>query len=390
MSDIIAKIEAYVTELLSNKLDSNYLYHNLRHTQRVVKSTEELIENCEINDKEKEIVLIAAWFHDVGYVKSHAEHEEKSCEIAKSFLREHDVKDGIIQSVCKTILATKHIEEPKNKIEEILRDADSSHFSKSNYTDTSELLRQELLSLGIINYTVNEWRKENINMLTSEHQFYTEYAQQEWQPKKIKNIAKLVKMEKKEEQRKKKEQLKVKLKNESPERAIQSLFRVTLRNHIKLSDIADTKANILLSVNAIIVSLALANLIPKLNSVSDTHLIVPSMILIVFSVVSIIFAILSTRPNVTSGEFTDEDVAKRRVNLLFFGNFHKMPFSKYESALMGMIEDKEYIYESLTKDLYYLGVVLARKYKLLRITYTIFMIGMIASVLSFLIAFSFI
>lgn len=388
MSDIIAKVEIYVTELLSNKLDSSYLYHNLRHTQRVVKSTKELIENCQISDKEKETLLISAWFHDVGYIESHADHEEKSCEIADSFLRDHNIEEETILSVCKTIRATKHVAQPENTIEKILRDADSSHFSKSNYVDTSELLRQELLSLGIINYTTSEWRKENINMLTSEHQYFTEYAQREWQPKKIKNIAKLVQMEKKEEQRKKKEQLKVKLKNESPERAIQSLFRVTLRNHIKLSDIADTKANILLSVNAIIISLALANLIPKLNSVSDAHLIVPSMILIVFSVVSIIFAILSTRPNVTSGEFTDEDVAKKRVNLLFFGNFHKMPFSKYESALMGMIEDKEYIYESLTKDLYYLGVVLARKYKLLRITYTIFMIGMIASVLSFLIAFS--
>ena len=388
MSDIIAKVEIYVTELLSNKLDNNYLYHNLRHTQRVVKSTKELIENCDVSDKEKEILLIAAWFHDVGYIESHDDHEEKSCEIASSFLKDHKIEEKTIQSVCKTIRATKHVAHPKSNIEKILRDADSSHFSKSNYVDTSELLRQELLSLGIINYTTSEWRKENINMLTSEHQYFTEHAQREWQPKKTKNIAKLVQMEKKEEQRQNKEQFKIKLKNENPERAIQSLFRVTLRNHIKLSDIADTKANILLSVNAIIISLALANLIPKLNSVSDAHLIVPSMILIVFSVVSIIFAILSTRPNVTSGEFTDEDVAKKKVNLLFFGNFHKMPFSKYESALMGMIEDKEYIYESLTKDLYYLGVVLARKYKLLRITYTIFMIGMIASVLSFLIAFS--
>ncbi len=388
MSDIIAKVEVYVTELLSDKLDSNYLYHNLRHTQRVVKSTKELVESCEISDKEKEVLLIAAWFHDVGYIESHADHEEKSCEIADSFLRDHNIDDETIQNVCKTIRATKHVAQPESNIEKMLRDADSSHFSEDTYADTSELLRQELLRLGIVNYTSEEWRKENISMLSSEHQYFTVYAQREWQPKKLENIVKLVQMEKKEEQRMKNEQLKVKLKNENPERAIQSLFRVTLRNHIKLSDIADTKANILLSVNAIIISLALANLIPKLNSVSDTHLIVPSMILIVFSVVSIIFAILSTRPNVTSGEFTDEDVAKKRVNLLFFGNFHKMPFSKYESALMGMIEDKEYIYESLTKDLYYLGVVLARKYKLLRITYTIFMIGMIASVLSFLIAFS--
>src|SRR5690606_12997647 len=102
MSDILAKVEVYVIELLSNKLDSNYLYHNLRHTQRVVRSTLELIENCEISNEEKEILLIAAWFHDVGYIESHEDHEEKSCEIADIFLRDHRIEEEIIQGVCKT------------------------------------------------------------------------------------------------------------------------------------------------------------------------------------------------------------------------------------------------------------------------------------------------
>ena len=387
MSDIINKVESHATELLSNQLDNKYIYHNLRHTQRVVKSAEELIENCEISKDDKENILIAAWFHDVGYIEGNTEHEESSCVMAKDYLTKMKLDNQKIERICKIIMATKPEVKPTSLLENIIKDADSSHFSKSSYIDTSELLRQELYNLGIINYTINEWRKENIRMLSSEHHYYTDYAQKEWQPGKLKNITKLAKVEKKEELKEKKEELKVKLKNQSPERAIQTLYRVNLRNHIKLSDIADTKANILLSVNAIIISLALANLIPKLDSVSNKHLVFPSLILILFSVVSIIFAILSTRPNVTSGEFTEEDVAKKRVNLLFFGNFHKMPFSKYESALMKMIKDKEYIYESLTKDLYFLGVVLARKYKLLRITYTIFMIGIITSVIAFIVAF---
>jgi hypothetical protein len=161
-----------------------------------------------------------------------------------------------------------------------------------------------------------------------------------------------------------------------------------LRNHIKLSDIADTKANILLSVNAIIISLALANLIPKLEQLSNRHLLWPTLILVLFSVASIILSIMSTKPNITSGEFTDEQVQNRNVNLLFFGNFHKVPFQRYQKALMSLIDDKEEIYESLIKDLWSLGVVLNRKYTLLRWTYTIFMIGIIASVLAFIIAFT--
>ncbi|MFV8224414.1 Pycsar system effector family protein, partial [Christiangramia aquimixticola] len=172
-----------------------------------------------------------------------------------------------------------------------------------------------------------------------------------------------------------------------PERSIQTLFRVTLRNHIKLSDIADTKANILLSVNAIIISLALANLIPKLEAESNKHLLIPSLILVLFSVASIILSILSTRPNVTTGEFTKEQVKNRNVNLLFFGNYHKMPFDQFKWGMNELIKDKDYVYEMLMLDLHLLGKVLHRKYFLLRLTYTVFMTGIIVSVIAFILAF---
>ena len=96
---------------------------------------------------------------------------------------------------------------------------------------------------------------------------------------------------------------------------------------------------------------------------------------------------MSTRPNVTSGEFTREQVKKKQVNILFFGNFHKMPYDQYQWAINEIINDKEYIYEALTKDLYLLGIVLNKKYMLLRKTYTIFMTGIIVSVISYIIAF---
>ncbi|MEM6864351.1 MAG: Pycsar system effector family protein, partial [Bacteroidota bacterium] len=185
----------------------------------------------------------------------------------------------------------------------------------------------------------------------------------------------------------KKEALKAKYKSESPDRSVQTLYRVTLKNHLKLSDIADTKANILLSVNAIIISLVLANLIPKLDNPSNTYLIYPTLIFIVFSVVSMVLSILATRPNVTSGKFTKQDVTEQKVNLLFFGNFHKMSLNDYEWALQELVKDKDYVYSSLTKDLYFLGLVLNKKYKILRLTYNIFMIGMIISVIAFGIAF---
>ena len=154
-----------------------------------------------------------------------------------------------------------------------------------------------------------------------------------------------------------------------------------------MSDIADSKANILLSVNAIIISVCLSVLIPKLDAPKNSHLVIPTFLLILSSVLTIIFAILSTKPNVTNTTFTNEDVKARKVNLLFFGNFHKMTLENYQEAMQDMIKDREYIHNSLVKDLYFLGSVLDRKYKLLSITYKIFMAGIIISVLSFAYAF---
>ena len=174
---------------------------------------------------------------------------------------------------------------------------------------------------------------------------------------------------------------------ESPERGIETMFRITLNNHTKLSQIADSKANILLSVNAIIISIALSTLIPKIDAPRNAHLVIPSFVMIMFSVACIILAIMSTRPKVSSGTFTRKEIEEKKVNLLFFGNFYKMPLEEYLWAMKEMMSDRQYLYDTMIKDLYYLGIVLNRKYKLLRLTYTVFTVGIIASVVAFVVAF---
>lgn len=391
MSDIINKADKFVLDLFKEKLPNSFIYHNYNHTQRVVKSTKELIENSEINVKEEQALLLAAWLHDTGYTVKFAGHEEESVKIAKDFLKENEVEEDIIKMVEECILATKFDSTPTTNLEKIIKDADSSHLAKDYFLDTSEFLRQELQLLNIKNFSPVEWLEENILLFTEKHKYLTDYAARNWKPNKDKNLSALLEKKNKASQKLKKEEekaeLKASAKNNNPEKSIQTLFRVTLRNHIKLSDIADTKANILLSVNAIIISLALANLIPQLDAATNKHLLIPTMILIVFSVASIILSIMSTRPNVTSGEFTKEQVEKREVNLLFFGNFHKMPFEQFKWGMNKLIKDKDYVYESMMLDLHLLGIVLQRKYLLLRLTYTVFMIGIIVSVFSYVVAF---
>lgn len=393
MSDLIKKTEDFVTDLLSKELDPNYLYHNLRHTQRVVKSTKELFEHYVLEDIEKDELTLTAWLHDTGYTQGHTNHEAASCVIANDFLREQGCEPKTIKRIQGLIMATQRDYEPKNLQEEIIRDADASHFGADSYVETSELLRDELSKLGIAEYTQTEWREMNIEMFRVEHRFYTQYAQDNWQKGKDENLQDLVSTKQKIEKRAKREEMKAQYKNKykdrSPERAIQTMYRTSMRNHLKLSDIADTKANILLSVNAIIISLVLANLIPKLDNPSNDYLIYPAAIFVLFSITSMIMSVAATRPNVTGGEFTKEDVKAKKVNLIFFGNFHKMKVEDYEWAMQELVKDQGYIYDTMSKDLYYLGVVLNRKYALLRWTYSIFMIGMVLSVIAFFVALKF-
>jgi len=389
MSEIVEKAQQYVSTLLSEELDPRYLYHNLRHTQAVVKSTKELLSFHQLEKEEEEWLLLASWFHDLGYIQGRVDHERLSCAMATEFLREAHYDEVGIERVNALIMATRMGHVPQNQLEAIIKDADLSHFVQKTYWESTDNLREELSLFGIRDYSDREWRDKNIEIFQDRHQFHTDYAKEHWQEGKDYNLNQLLKEKKAEKAMRKKEALKAQYKSESPDRSIQTLYRITLRNHLTLSDIADTKANILLSVNAIIISVVLANLLTKLDSPSNAYLIYPTAILILCSVITMTMSVLATRPNVTSGKFTKEDVDQKKVNLLFFGNFHKMELSEYEWALGELVKDKDYVYSSLTKDLYYLGIVLNRKYKILRITYNLFLLGMIISVIAYGIAFRF-
>ncbi|NHN27291.1 HD domain-containing protein [Flavobacterium jejuense] len=387
--DIVELASIYVRELFDNKLPQNFVYHNYHHTVTVVKAVQEIIDAIEISYEDKEKLLISAWFHDTGYTECISNHEEKSAKIASDFLKDNNKNQNYIDDIKNLIMVTVFNYIPKTELEKIIKDADYVHFSKKEYIKTSELLRMEWEQTCNKCFFDKEWMLENYTLLKKKHHYYTNYAKNNWQKNKEENIKLIEKKIKNSQEMETQQAKESKKKNKTNkyDRSVDTMFRVTLSNHTRLSEIADSKANILLSVNAIIISIALSTIVPKLDSPNNAHLIFPTFIMVVFSVTSIIFAILSTRPKVTSGTFTKKDIEDRKVNLLFFGNFYKMPYEDYQSAINDMMTDNNYLYNSMIKDLYYLGIVLEKKYRLLRITYNIFMVGIVFSVIAFVIAF---
>ena len=388
--NLVKQSEDFVSNLLKDNLSNLYSYHNFNHTFNVVNAVIKLCDKEKVEGADKEMLLVAAWFHDTGYLNGVENHEDESVKIVTKFLKEKEQSDEFITEVSKLILATSKLYVPQTQLEKIIKDADYVHITSLEYESSCELLRSELESTMDISFSSLEWAKENLNFLLNKHRFYTDYALKKWQPLKEKTIAMVQKRIKKQELKKAKameNDEKKKDKVEKPDRGIDTLFRVSLGNHTRLSGIADSKANILLSVNAIIISIALSSIIPKLDSPKNAHLVIPTFIMLISSVITIVFAILSTRPKVTSGFFTRADVEAKKVNLMFFGNFYKMPLEDYDWAMNEMMKDRDYLYSTMIKDLYYLGLVLQRKYNLLRIAYNFFMVGIIITVISFVIAF---
>ena len=346
-------------------------YHNYDTTIRVVNYVKIIAQGENINKIDTEALIIAGYFHNVAYQVDAENHEDLAADKCSLYLTEVGMDPQFIDKVKAIILSTDPNRDLKTNLDRALNDAINGDLSHKNFLNYSDLLRREREIIKNHKIDVDSWNDRNIQYL-EKHRFLTDYAKEHWQPLKEKLLFSLYRERDKSAVKKSKKEV--------PEKGIETAFRVALKNHMKLSDIADAKANILLSVNAIIISVALSTLIPKLDNPSNAHLIWPAISLISFSVVAIIFSIFSTRPKITQGTFTREDIKNRNVNLLFFGNFHDVSIEDYKHGMREMMADKEYLYDSLITDLYFLGKVLHKKYNLLRVTYNVFLVGLLISI----------
>jgi len=324
-------------------------------------------------------------------------HEDKSVELATKFLKERGYPDDNIAQVAACINATKSSGSAQNPMEEILSDAAMIYVGKKKFFKKADLMRAELeLRLGKPMAEV-EWLNRNIEYISKKN-FRTKYAQMEYARQRTKNLIGLQERLRdatdQHDEREKKRTGKQE-KDKIPVRGIDSMLRQTESNHIHLSGIADHKAGIMISTNSLMITLVatvlgrgLLEQGPVAAFKFPTHVIVPVIFLAATALTTIIFAVISTRPKITSGRFTKEDVQRRRVNLLFFGNFYNMEEKDYEDAIREVMKDGDYLYGMMIRDIHSLGRVLAQKYMYLRISYTVFMFGLIATLFSWLVAYS--
>lgn len=390
-STLFTTAEDFVSKLLLSKSKPGLLYHDFTHTSEVVENAKMLASGYELSPDELEILLLAAWFHDIGYLQQSEGHEAISIEMATEFLESAQVEQAKIDLVAGCIQATASGAKPHGVRQEILKDADLLHLGTEDFFTKSDLLRGEKSFLQGSSIDELDWLIEEVEFLKT-HSYYTKAAHLKYNQQKSKN---LLRRQKEIEKLKLKSQAaQVEMANETtrkknkevPQRGVETMFRVTLKNHISISAIADNKANFMLTINALIISISVSTLLANYQEYNG--LLLPTGFLLIVCLTTIIFATLSTSPKITKGNFTKEDVEKKRANLLFFGNFHESKLSDFEWGMGEMMKDNDFLYGAMIRDLHSLGGVLAKKFWHLRMAYLVFMYGMILTVLFYIIGLS--
>lgn len=404
MNNILSSVELFATNIIINKVPDSVIYHTISFTHRLISSINEIATHEGLTAEEKELLQIAGWLYCTGYKDADMFKGKKiftgcvTCtqQISKKFLNDNKFSKDKINKIFKIYNHSVHPAQPKDKLENVFVDALYMDFARENGMKYLKKMYNELLLFNAIGIGKKKWYEEIIEIL-EENNYFTNYGKNNLAPLKLKLVNKVktdYKLLEKTERVALRKQLDIsdeelkKLKKSlnsiknRDERGIQTLFRTTSKNHYTLNTMIDRKANIMISVNAIIISLIIGGILGPALSVVNVELI-PVFAMSLTSMFSALLAVLAIRPDRTHGEFSENEVRNKQGNLLYFGNFHNMQFRDYEWAMLQMLNDKDYLYSSLIREIYYLGQKLRKKHRFLRLSLNIFLIGTVITIFSF-------
>ncbi len=160
----------FILDKLGRELAPHLSYHNTDHIKDVCRVAEQIGRLEDISEYDMDLLLTAAYYHDSGYLKGAANHEEESCRIARTTLPDFDYSKEEIDQVCGMIMATKIPQSPETYLEKIIADSDLDYLGRDDFFPISEKLFKELSYLGVIK-TADEWNRVQVAFLENHHYF---------------------------------------------------------------------------------------------------------------------------------------------------------------------------------------------------------------------------
>lgn len=173
-----------------------------------------------------------------------------------------------------------------------------------------------------------------------------------------------------------------KKKKKGSARSIETFFRSAYRTQLDLTGLADMKANIMISINGLIITAIIAT--EGFAAITQSSSYYLPILLLLVCILSMAFAMLAARPRVANYQVSEKDLLTGNASLLYFNNFLSISENQYAEATLALLDDTESIYRMMSQHIYNMGVVLSRKYRLLRISYSVFLGGIIITGIFFI------
>ncbi|MDX1940168.1 MAG: DUF5706 domain-containing protein [Saprospiraceae bacterium] len=392
VSNIVAEAGEQVLHLYNKHQNTRLLLHNYAFAQSLVKQCAEIGAAAGASNESIEMTQLAAWFLKTGLLFDYENYLKHSLDQAQRFLALRDYPEEGQRTILRIIQTIGNQNNPQTLEEKNLADALSILTWIERFEEQSPLMRLEEEFMGQRTFNKKDWATKQLQELL-DVKLYTHFAKIKYEPILAQRISNQTRAVEKTERNKNNVEPKPVIEDlrrfqdldDSPIRAVQTFFRANYRNHINLSAIADNKANIMISVNSILISVLISILSYRNMAETQPQVVLPVIIFLVTGLASLIFAVLSARPKVTTLNHPQMSKEEKRRNIVFFGNFVALDLDEYEEAMDAMFRDGELMYGNLVRDLYYLGKVLDKKYRYLTVSYNIFMIGFVATVTTFII-----
>jgi len=369
--EIIAETTLFVCENLEKSLPPKISKFKIYETSKKRKVAHKLSQVSDLSSMDLVALALAVEFSNADYISSSTRPPVETAVIAQSFLEGKEVPSEIIEKVVECLHIDAKRGKPQSELEKIYLDTSNSIFASKSYLKKILPRIMEEQEIDIYNpLKTRAWLKQHRAKLKNIN-FYTTRAKKRYAKSLKQNIQKL-----KQIRNGKKDHIGIYNMPLDKSKGVQMMFKTALRNHIDLSSIADNKASIMLSINAIIITIAMPLLIRYMSD--DPYLVIPMITLMITCVLSIILAALATRPAKTNGE-TDINrvMEKTSSNLFFFGNFYNVDLESYQEGMKRVIRSNKVLERSAINDLYYLGKSLGDKFNLLRMCYMVFMAGVV-------------
>ena len=168
-------LEEEILDILEHELPKNLYYHNVKHTIDVVNQVEIIARREEVSEEELLLLKTAALFHDIGYTRGYKDHELLGIQRTKEILPRYNYSEEQITKICDLIFATRMPPMPKNKLEEIICDADLDYLGRVDFVPVSNMLFRELVENEAIENNIEKWNNVQIEFI-SKHQYFTQSA----------------------------------------------------------------------------------------------------------------------------------------------------------------------------------------------------------------------